>query len=72
MPSSALTVPPGAAAPRSALAGAVIKSTPVTTATVVPQRGSVLADGQLLPGVAEVTVLASVRSPVSGLLTVTE
>jgi len=36
------------------------------------QRLSVLPAGQLLPAVAEVTVLASSLSPVSGLFTVTE
>ncbi len=42
------------------------------TSTVAVQSGSVPPDGQLLPAVGEVTVLASIWSPVSGLLTVTE
>ena len=42
------------------------------TLTVVVQRGSVLPAGQLLPAAAEVTVLARISSPVSGLFTVTE
>jgi hypothetical protein len=63
-PSPAPEVPPGAAAPRSALAGALIESTPVTTGTLALQRGSELPGGQLLPGVAELTVLARLRSPV--------
>ena len=40
--------------------------------TVTVQRGSVLPAAQLLPGVAEVTVLARIWLPVSGLFTVTE
>ncbi len=39
---------------------------------MVVQRGSVLLAGQLLPAVAEVTVLVRMWLPVSGLLTVTE
>ena len=35
-------------------------------------RASVLPAGQLLPAVAEVTVLTRILSPVSGLFTVTE
>ena len=35
-------------------------------------RASVLPAGQLLPGVADVTVLTRILSPVSGFLTVTE
>ena len=42
------------------------------TGTVVVQRGSVPPAGQLLPAVVEVTVLANVLFPVSGLFTVTE
>ena len=42
------------------------------TGTVVVQRGSVPAAGQLLPAVVEVRVLASRWLPVSGLFTVTE
>ena len=42
------------------------------TSTVLAQRGSVPAAGQLLPGVAEVTAAERTLSPVSGLLTVTE
>ena len=41
------------------------------TSTVTVQRGSVLPVAQLLPAVVEVTVLARMWSPVSGLLTVT-
>src|ERR1700733_6370402 len=72
MPRLALAVAPGAAEPRLALAGAVIESTPRTTATLELHRGSVLPDRQLLPGSAELTVLARVRFPVSGSLTETE
>ena len=39
---------------------------------MVVQRGSVPPAGQLLPGAAEVRVLARMWLPVSGLLTVTE
>ena len=42
------------------------------TVTVTVQRASVLPGAQLLPGVVEVTVLARVPLPVSGLSTVTE
>ena len=42
------------------------------TATVTEHRGSLLPDGQLLPGVVEVTVFARIMLPVSGLSTVTE
>ena len=42
------------------------------TVTVVAHRGSVLPEPQLLPVLAEVTVLARIWSPVSGLCTVTE
>ena len=42
------------------------------TATVAVHRASVLPDAQLLPAVAEVTVLARTPPPVSGLFTVTE
>ena len=49
---------------------AVIVST--ATGTVAVQAGSVLPAAQLLPGVAEVIVLARILFPVSGLLTVTE
>ena len=42
------------------------------TVTVAVQRGSVLPDAQLLPAVVEVTVLARMPPPVSGLFTVTE
>jgi hypothetical protein len=40
--------------------------------TVTVQRGSVPPAGQLLPAVAEVTVLVRTPLPVSGLSTVTE
>ncbi len=42
------------------------------TGTVVVQRGSVPPAGQLLPASVEVTVLARMWLPVSGLFTVTE
>jgi hypothetical protein len=43
------------------------------TVTVLAQRGSVPPEtGQLLPGAAEVTVSVRMKSPVSGLSTVTE
>ena len=45
----------------------------LTTVTVAVQAGSVPPPtGQLFPAVAEVTVLARLRLPVSGLFTVTE
>ena len=44
----------------------------LTTVSVIVQRGSVLPAAQLLPAAAEVTVLASTRSPVSGLSMITE
>src|SRR5258708_7425815 len=40
--------------------------------TVVVQRASALPEAQLLPGVAEVIVVARILFPGSGLLTVTE
>ena len=43
----------------------------VTLVTVVAQRGSVLPSGQLFPAAAEVTVLARIPLPVSGLPTFT-
>ena len=42
------------------------------TVTVAVHRGSVLPDPQLLPAEAELTVLARMWLPVSGLFTVTE
>jgi hypothetical protein len=42
------------------------------TGTLTVHRGSVLPDAQLLPVVVEVTVLARMPPPVSGLSTVTE
>ena len=42
------------------------------TVTVTVHRGSVLPGAQLLPAVAEVTVLARMPLPVPGLCTVTE
>ena len=39
---------------------------------MVAHRGSALPDGQLLPAAADVTVLARILLPVSGLCTVTE
>ena len=42
------------------------------TSTVTVQAGSVPPAGQLPPAVAEVTVLARIWLPVSGLFTVTE
>src|SRR5260370_41399061 len=71
-PRLAVMVPPGPVAPRSAVAGAVIESGPRMTRTVTAQAGLVVAGGQVLPGLVEVTVLSTVRSPVSGLLMVTE
>ena len=43
-----------------------------STGTVVEHRGSLPPDGQLLPAAAEVTELARLWFPVSGLATVTE
>ena len=62
------TVAPGVAVP--ALGVETIVN--CATVTVAVHRGSVLPGPQLLPGVVEVTVLASTWPPVSGLLTVTE
>jgi hypothetical protein len=42
------------------------------TSTVTEHRASVLPAAQLLPPVAEVTVLAKMSFPMSGLFTVTE
>ena len=72
VPRLALMVPPGAAEPRLALAGAVMDRTPLTTVTVAVQPGLVLPDGQVLPVAAETAVLARTWLPVSGLATVTE
>ena len=44
----------------------------MSTVVVAVQAGLVLPDGQVLPGVADATVLVRVLSPVSGLFTVTE
>ena len=49
---------------------AVLVMVSAVTVTVVVQRGSVLPAGQLFPDAAEVTVLARMWSPVSGLCTV--
>ena len=59
---------PGTAAP--AFAVVTMVSAGISTATLTEQRGSVLPDGQLLPGAAVVTVPASTLFPVSGLFTV--
>jgi hypothetical protein len=44
----------------------------IDTGTLTAQRESVLPAAQLLPVVVEVTVLARILFPVSGLFTVTE
>ena len=63
------TTPPGATDPTSAL----LLIVSCATFTVAVQSGSVPPlTGQLPPAVVEVTVLASVLSPVSGVCTVTE
>src|SRR5580693_399281 len=72
VPRLAVAVPPTVIAPRSAPAGALIDRMPVTTATVALQAGLVVPLRQLLPGAAEVTVLAMILSPVSGSSTVAE
>ena len=56
----------------AALAVLVIVRPAVSTTTVAVQPALPLAGAQLLPVVAEVTVLVIVLSPVSGLFTVTE
>ena len=61
------SVPPGI----TVVALAVKSITRSETGTVAVQRGSVPPAGQLLPAVAEVTVLARMWLPVSGLWTVT-
>src|SRR6266536_5885876 len=66
VPRSELSVPPGGAEPRPAVAGTVMVSGPATTATVTAQSGPGLAGGQVLPGTAEVTVLDMVPGPASG------
>ena len=71
VPRPALRVPPGAAEPRLAVAGAVMVSGPATTATVTVQPGLPDPAGQVLPGAVETAVLARVPVPVSGLLMVT-
>src|SRR5580693_805996 len=43
----------------------------ISTVTLIEQRGSVLPDGQLLPGAVVDNVLAMTLLPVSGLFTVT-
>src|ERR1700733_864848 len=72
VPRPTVAVPPVAIDPRSALAGTLIDSTPVMTATVALQAGLVVPLGQVLPGAAEVTVLTMILSPVSGSSTVAE
>ena len=62
------TTPPGVTVVTFELL--VIVST--ATFTVAVQDRSPLPTAQLLPGVAEVTVLARIWSPVSGLFTVSE
>ena len=64
----ATTVPPGVTV--AGLNAASIASD--DTVTVVVQRGSADPAPQLLPVLAEVTVLARIWLPVSGLFTVTE
>ena len=71
VPRPALRVPPGAAEPRLAVAGAVMVSGPATTATVTVQPGAAGPAGQVLPGAVETTVLDKAPPPVSGLFTVT-
>src|ERR1700722_15702436 len=71
LPRLPLMVPPGAAEPRLALAGAVMDKAPPTTGTETVQAGRVLPDGQVLPGVPETAVLDRDRPPASGLFTVT-
>jgi hypothetical protein len=65
-------VAPGGPEPRSELSGAVIVSGPAMMAMVTVHWPLLVPAGQLLPAAAEVTKLARLRSPVSGLLTVTE
>ena len=72
VPRLALMVPPGSAAPRLVLGGAVMDRAPLMMVTVTVQAGLALPEGQLLPVAAETAVLARIRPPVSGLLTVTE
>jgi hypothetical protein len=62
------TTDPGVAVDTSELF--VIVNT--ATGTVAVQDGSLLPAAQLLPGVAEVIVVARILLPVSGLFTVTE
>ena len=64
------TTEPGVVVP--VLADTAIVRPGIRTVTVLAHRGSVLPLAQLLPAVAEVTVLARILFPVSGLLTVTE
>ncbi len=72
VPSPAPRVPPGAAEPRLAVAGAAMESGPATTATVTLQPGLPDPAGQVLPGAVETTVLDRAPGPVSGSFTVTE
>src|SRR5450755_4061423 len=71
VPRLAWMVPPGAAEPRLALAGAVMDRSPLMMVTVAVQPGLGLPDGQVLPVAAETAVLDRTRLPVSGLFTVT-
>src|SRR5882724_7341469 len=57
---------PGGPAPRSALAGAVMVSVPLTMLEVTV-HGPPASTGQLLPASAEVTVLVMLVPPSSGL-----
>jgi hypothetical protein len=63
-----LTIPPGVVV----VVLAVKSISSWETVTVTAHRGSVLPEPQLLPVLVEVTVLARIWFPVSGLLTVTE
>jgi hypothetical protein len=61
-------VPPGA----TVVTFAVLTMVRPDTVTVAVQAAFPLPDAQLLPAVVEVTVLARMPLPVSGLFTVTE
>ena len=62
---------PPATAEGAAAVWVNVSAAAATTVTVAVHRASGPLAGQLLPGVAEVTVLARDWSPVSGVFTVT-
>ena len=70
-PSWAVADPPGAVAPRLALAEVVMDSDPLRTSTLTVHELLLVPGGQLLPGTGEMTVLVRIAFAVLGLVMVT-